>query len=554
MPRTRGAAAPCAAIALLALAAVAAVPAHAAAQDASAVAPAFAQSASADAANEGLDAAFAGFWAADTEQDADAAAEAILATGAGVAEVRERLRAGRPYEPAPAGRQALSRRNRDGTEHPYIVHVPEAYDPAAPMPLRVYLHGGVMRPFPESDDWWRGEERWVRDDALVVAPLSWNGSPWWQRSQIENLAGLLTDLKRRYNIDENRVHMLGVSDGATGAYYFAFKAATPWAGYLAFIGHPAVLGHPGTQVDGQMHAVNLRGKPLFIVNGGRDRLYPASLIVPYARLFADAGVDVEFRPYPEAGHDLSWWDAEAARVEAFIAATERRPLPDSLAWETESAQEFNRSHWLVIDELGAVRGESVLEEHNEVAVPGPPTPLGIEAVAELPERAGLRVHQVQAESLADQAGLEAGDVILEMGGAEVRTLDEARAVIGTVRPGQALPVALERRGSPLELTLRFPASEPVQPRIAFPRRQTSGRVELQRTGNTVEASTRGVRRFTLLISADQFDLSRPIRVVVNGTVAHDAAVTPDAATLLRWATVDWDRTLLFDAELPIQTP
>ena len=536
MPRTRGALVACAVVIVL---------------GGSAFAPALAQDATADAA---LGAAFARLWAADTEQYAAGAVEALLATGAGAGEVRERLRAGRPYGPAPAGRHALSRRNRDGTEHPYILHVPAAYDPAAPAPLRVYLHGGVMRPFPESDDWWRGEDRWVRDDALVVAPLSWNGSPWWQRSQIENLAGLLADLKRRYNIDENRIHMLGVSDGATGAYYFAFKAATPWAGYLAFIGHPAVLGHPGTRVDGQMHTVNLRGKPLFIVNGGRDRLYPASLIVPYVRLFADAGVDVEFRPYPEAGHDLSWWDAEAPRVEAFIAATERRPLPDALAWETESAQEFNRSHWLVIDELGAVRGESVLDEHNEVAVPGPPTPLGIEAVAELPERAGLRVHQVQAESLADQAGLEAGDVILEMGAAEVRTLDEARAVIGTVRPGQALPVALERRGAPLELTLRFPAAEPVQPRIAFPRRQTSGRVELQRTGNTVEASTRGVRRFTLLISADQFDLSRPIRVVVNGTVAHDAAVTPDAATLLRWATVDWDRTLLFDAELPIQTP
>ena len=505
-------------------------------------------------ANEALDAAFDRLWAAETEQAAAGAVEAILATGASAGAVRERLRAGRQYPPAEAGRHALSRSNRDGVEHPYILHVPDAYDPATPMPLRVYLHGGVMRPLPEGDDWWRGEERWVRDDALVVAPLSWVASPWWQRSQIENLAGLVADLKRRYNVDENRVHMLGVSDGATGAYYFAFKAATPWAGYLAFIGHPAVLGHPRTEVDGQMHVVNLRGKPLFIVNGGRDRLYPASLIVPYVQLFTGAGVDVDFRAYPDAGHDLSWWDAEAGRVEAFIAASVRSPLPDALSWETESAREYNRSHWLVIDELGAVRGESVLDEHNEVAVPGPRTPLGIEAVAELPDRAGLRVHQVQTDSLADQAGLAPDDVILEMGGAPVRTLAEARAVIGAVRPGQALPVALERGGAPLELTLRFPATDPVQPRIAFPRRQTSGRVELQRSGNTVEASTRGVRRFTLLISGDQFDLSQPVRVVVNGAVAHDAAVTPDAATLLRWATVDWDRTLLFDAEIPVAVP
>ena len=77
------------------------------------------------------------------------------------------------------------------------------------------------------------------------------------------------------------------------------------------------------------------------------------MIEPYVRLFADAGVEVAYRPQAEAGHDLSWWDAEVARVEAFIAASVRSPLPDTLAWETESAGEFNRSHWLVIDALGA---------------------------------------------------------------------------------------------------------------------------------------------------------------------------------------------------------
>ncbi|MCE2543805.1 MAG: PDZ domain-containing protein [Acidobacteria bacterium] len=504
------------------------------------------------AANEALDAAFARLWAAETDQETAAAVEAILAAGADAGEVRARLRAGRPYAPAPTGRQALSRRNRDGVEHPYILHVPAGYDPAAPLPLRVYLHGGVMRPLPAGDDWWRGEDRWVRDDAIVVAPASWNGSPWWQRSQIENVDGLLADIKRRYNIDENRVHLLGVSDGATGAYYFAFKAATPWAAYLAFIGHPAVLGHPGTQVDGQMHVVNLRGRPLFIINGANDRLYPAAMIEPYVRLFADAGVEVAYRPQAEAGHDLSWWDAEVSRVEAFIAATVRSPLPDALSWETESAVEFNRSHWLVIDELGPVRGEAALEEHNLVSVPGPRTPLGIDAVAELPDGAGLRLAQVGSESLAEQAGLQPDDVILEMGGATVRTVEQARAVILEVRPGQDVPVTLQRGGAPLQLTLRFPATPPSMPRIAFPRRRTSGRVELARSGNTVEASTRGVRRFTLLVSGDQFDLSQPIRVVVNGAVAHDAVVTPDAATLLRWATVDWDRGLLFDAEIPVE--
>jgi hypothetical protein len=40
--------------------------------------------------------------------------------------------------------------------------------------------------------------------------------------------------------------------------------------------------------------------------------------------------------------------------------------------------------------------------------------------------------------------------------------------------------------------------------------------------------------------------------VTNGGVSHDAVVTPDADTMLRWAAADQDRTLLFGAELTIE--
>ncbi len=499
-----------------------------------------------------LDAAFAAFWAADTEQAVARAVEAILAQEPAPAAVRSRLRAGREYAAdVPTGRQLRSRRNRDGLEHEYVLQVPAAYDPRTPYPLRVYLHGGVARPRPAEGAWWRSEERWVRDDAIVVAPASWNESVWWQRSQIENLAGLLNDLKRIYNIDENRAYLMGVSDGATGAYYHAFKATTPWAGFLTFIGHPAVLANPSTGVDGEMHVANLRGKPFFIVNGARDRLYPAAVVEPYVRLFAEAGIKVEFRPQPDAGHDLSWWDAEVEQVEAFIAATRREPLPDELTWETE-AREFNRAHWLVVDELGAVEGESALDAFDRVTVPGPRRPLGINTVGELPDGAGLQVIEVGTGSLAEAAGIERGDVLLDIGGAPTRTAEAARDAILRIRPGQDLPVTVERAGALVRLTLRFPATQPGESRRAFSHSHLSGRVELRRDGNTVSAATRGVRRFTLLLSADQFDLSRPVRVTTNGVVAHDAVVRPDAATLLRWAAVDWDRTALFSAELEIE--
>ena len=86
----------------------------------------------------------------------------------------------------------------------------------------------------------------------------------------------------------------------------------------------------------------------------------------------------------------------------------------------------------------------------------------------------------------------------------------------------------------------------------FPRGKPSGRVDLVRRGNSVEASTRGVRAFTLLLSPSKFDFRQPVRVTANGRVVFDRTVEPSTATLLKWAARDNDRTMLFGAEVAIE--
>ena len=88
--------------------------------------------------------------------------------------------------------------------------------------------------------------------------------------------------------------------------------------------------------------------------------------------------------------------------------------------------------------------------------------------------------------------------------------------------------------------------------MMFEHTHPSGRVDLVRKGNTVTASTRGVAEFTLLVAPDAFDLSQPIKVVLNGRTVHDARVEPSLPVLLKWAARDNDRTMLFAAELHVK--
>jgi hypothetical protein len=88
----------------------------------------------------------------------------------------------------------------------------------------------------------------------------------------------------------------------------------------------------------------------------------------------------------------------------------------------------------------------------------------------------------------------------------------------------------------------------------FARKKPSGRVDVLRQGNTIEARTRGVARFTLLLSPDAIDFAQPVVVTVNGRRVHAGPVTRDVRTLLTWAARDNDRTMLYGAALTVVVP
>ncbi len=501
-----------------------------------------------------IDTAVDAFWAAGSAAEIDQAVEMILELDPDIESLWANLRAGATYSAdVPRGRHVLTRANADGVEHRYVLYVPDSYDPARRYPVRVYLHGGVSQPRRAEGDWWSNAERYVRTDSLIVFPESWAESVWWQSSQVENLTGILNDIKRRYNVNENAVYMLGVSDGATAAYYYAFKATTPWAAFLAFNGHPLVLAGPSSGVDGQMYVTNLRNKPLFVINGGQDRLYSVNSVVPYLRRFIDAGIELFFRPQAEAGHDMRWWGAESQNIDRFIDTQLRRPMPDRLVWETESTTSFNRAHWLVITGLGSVEGETSFDDFNEITPPAPSVPIGLNTLGDVAGGAGVRLIDIGPESMADVTGVRPGDILVEVNGIAVATVDDLRAAVQAPRDGIGLPIRIEREGRSMTFILSPPedVQEPL-PRQVFPHPEPSGRVQLVRDGNQIAVVTRGVSRYTLLLSPEQFDFTQPFQVSTNEVLSFEGMVEPSPETLLRWAARDRDRTMLFGAELAIE--
>lgn len=70
--------------------------------------------------------------------------------------------------------------------------------------------------------------------------------------------------------------------------------------------------------------------------------------------------------------------------------------------------------------------------------------------------AGVRVAAVTAGSLAEQAGLKVGDVVLEAAGVAIRSPQLMRQTVDRQAPGSWLPLKVRRDGQELELVVRFP--------------------------------------------------------------------------------------------------
>src|SRR3712207_6333723 len=96
-------------------------------------------------------------------------------------------------------------------------------------------------------------------------------------------------------------------------------------------------------------------------------------------------------------------------------------------------------------------------------------PLGVlaadaeEYLARHPEKAetiprgtkGVFVGKIRPDTVAERAGLRAGDVIVGLAGKRVRSMGQLDQLVGTLKAGDSVPVRFVRDGDEVTATLQF---------------------------------------------------------------------------------------------------
>lgn len=128
---------------------------------------------------------------------------------------------------------------------------------------------------------------------IVIFPQNLNG---WSNASVQDAIRLLRLMIKKYNVDENRVYIHGLSNGG-GAVFQAIKRA-PWL-FAAALGMSAI-NDGGIVNDGM--APEVAKIPMWVFQGGQDLNPTPSRTYRMIRRFEEAGASVRYSFYAHLGH------------------------------------------------------------------------------------------------------------------------------------------------------------------------------------------------------------------------------------------------------------
>ncbi len=223
--------------------------------------------------------------------------------------------------------------------------VPSAYDPAQPMSLMFLLHGSGGTGLQMLPGWERLAEQ---QGYLLLAPTALNSDRGYSFTQAERDTALeaLRWMRLRYNVDENHIHVHGVSRGGHLTWDLGLRHRDRFASLIPAIGGPTWIIEEGR--NNMRYMENLWDMPIRDLQGSRDDFRMLrNLRRAFERLEAVGNINAHLVEFEDLGHNFRTDTIDWA---GFVENSDRTPLPGKLM--VRAARGDNqRTSWIRVDRV-----------------------------------------------------------------------------------------------------------------------------------------------------------------------------------------------------------
>lgn len=257
------------------------------------------------------------------------------------------------FKPGPQVATFLS--DVDDTDQPYGLYLPKDFSPARKYPLVISLHGAgsnhrlnLRRVFGRGNR--PGEtdaeaSRYfppLRDvEYIVASPLS-RGTMGYQSLAEKDVYDVLTDVKKRFPIDEDRIYLTGLSMGGGGTFWLGLTRPDVWAAIA-----PVCAAVPEGTEDLAPNALNL---PVHLFHGDQDQAVPVAVSRKWQKLLLGLNSSVEYIEYPDVRHNSWDYAYRDGAIFDWFAKFRGTPFPDRVRFVSRTYK-YNSAYWVQLDGL-----------------------------------------------------------------------------------------------------------------------------------------------------------------------------------------------------------
>ena len=220
-------------------------------------------------------------------------------------------------------------------------------------PLFISLHGGGGAPAELNDQQWQNQQLLYETDGVYLCPRApFNTWDLHFRPESDQFyRRIIAMMVANYDVNPNRVYLMGYSAGGDGVWRLAPRMADVWAAASMMAGHP-----------GDVSLSNLYNLPFMIWCGEQDYAYERNQRCAERIAEMDSLHRVHPDGYRFEGHIVAgkghWMDRVDTAAVAWMSRYERNPYPEVVVWEQGDVL-TPHFYWLSVPKDEMQRGKTV---------------------------------------------------------------------------------------------------------------------------------------------------------------------------------------------------